>query len=325
MRLGAAVLTLSLLGVAAGPVRAEPTAAEIAAARELFDEGIALETKGQWAQALDRFRKVAGVKNTPQVRFHVALCLENTGKLVDALVEFQRAQVEAEKDANAAMVASHAAKHVAELKERIPRVIVAVPAGVSGAALDIDGVPVTSSLIGTAIPLDPGKHRITVTAPKHAAFEQEVQLVERTKPITVEAVLPPADDPAPVVTVAPSAPEQPTSAGFGPWPWILGGTGVAAVAGGAVFYLLRQRTIDDLSAVCAPDRTQCPEDQRDLADRGRTYTTLGNVLVGVGAVAVVSSAVLFVITPSDGAKTARTSVRLATGPGLFGIGFDGTF
>lgn len=324
MRLGAALLTLSLLGVVA-PVRADPTAAEIAAARELFDEGIALETKGRWAQALDRFRKVAAVKTTPQVRFHVALCLENTGKLVDALVEFQRAQVDAEKDPAAGMVASHAAKHVAELKERIPRVIVIVPSDIAGVTLTIDGASVTTSLIGTAIPLDPGKHSITVTAPQRAAFEQQIELVERGKPVTVQAVLPPADAPAKVVPVTPKEPEQPPHRGFGPWPWLVGGAGVAALAGGTVLYVLRQRTIDELSAACAPDRTQCPEDQRDVADRGRTYTTWGNVLFGVGAVGIVSSAVLFALAPSDAPGSARTSLHVATGPGLFGIGLGGTF
>ncbi|MEO7096259.1 MAG: hypothetical protein ABI175_23570, partial [Polyangiales bacterium] len=71
---------------------AEATTAELTAARELFDEGLKLEEKNQWQPALDRFRKVAAVKATPAVRFHMGLCLENLGKLVDALNEFERAQ-----------------------------------------------------------------------------------------------------------------------------------------------------------------------------------------------------------------------------------------
>jgi len=326
-----AIVALSLFGsIAPKRAEADPTAAEVAAARELFEEGLKLEDKGQWVEALERFRKVAAVKTTPQVRFHVALCLENTGKLVDALVEFQRAQTDAEKE-GATSVVSASAKHVADLKDRIPRVVVTAPT-VDGLTITIDGIAVTTSLVGSAIPLDPGKHTIVVSAPKHSSFTKDIELVERGKTLAVDAVLPATVDkpaaPAPPPPTPPSE-ERPTKAsdaGPGPWPWIIGGVGVAALAGGGLMYVLRQGTIDDLASVCGPDRAQCPEDKRDLAERGRAYTTWGNVMLGVGALGVATSAVLFVIAPSaDSSKAARTSVQVASTPGFLGLSFRSSF
>lgn len=319
MRFGAVVLTLSLLGLGAAAVHAEPSAAEIAAARELFDQGIAFETKGQWAQALDRFRKVAAVKTTPQVRFHIALCLENTGKLVDALVEFQRAQIDAEKDPAAAVVITNSSKHVAELKERIPRVVVTTDA--PSPTLSIDGNVVAGSLIGAPIPLDPGKHVIRVTASKRKTFTRELELVERAGTTNVVATLPPEDE----VVAPPSEKHDTEPSGFGPWPWIAGGVGLGALAGSTVFYVLRQRTIDQIGSAC-PDASHCPEDQRDTYDRGRTYTTVGNVLLGVSVTSLAASTVLFILSPSDPAKTtAVTGVRVTGGPGLVSLSLSGNF
>ncbi len=49
----------------------DPTAAEVAKAREEFRRGLALEAANDWAGALAAFKTVALVKSTPQVRYHI--------------------------------------------------------------------------------------------------------------------------------------------------------------------------------------------------------------------------------------------------------------
>ncbi len=332
LRRPAALLVAVAVAASSVPQRAlAQTAAEIAAARELFEEGLKLEDKGQWAEALERFRKVAAVKMTPAVRFHIALCLENTGKLVDALVEFQRAQSDAANDPTQANVAANAGKHVADLKERIPRLIVKLPDGVEGATLTIDGAPVASSLVGSAIPLDPGAHKVSVQAPKRTTFTKDVELVERGKVLTLEAVLPAApetggDEPPPPKD---PPPDPGTSSGVGPLPWIFGGLGVAALAGGGAMFLLRQGTIKDLEDMCGPTRTSCPESARSTFDKGRTYTTYGNILLGVGAVSLATAVVLFIVAPSPSAREPKAASKPAfsfsVAPGSVGVSFAGAF
>lgn len=328
-RSAAVVVALSLAASFVPRAYAEPTAGEIAAARELFEEGLKLEDKAQWAEALERFRKVASVKTTPAVRFHMALCLENMGKLVDALVEFQRAQTD---DAGASNVSANAGKHVADLKERIPRLILKVPAGIDGVGVTVDGVPVTPSLVGTAMPLDPGAHKIVVQAPKHTNFTKEVDLTERGKPVTVEVTLvagpevtgeepPPPKDEKPGVTMS--------SGGPGALPWIFGGLGVAALAGSGAMFLLRQGTIKDLEGMCGANGTSCPERARDTFDKGRTYNTYGNILLAVGAVSLATSVVLFIVAPSKPTETnaswKKPAVSVGALPGSFALTLSGSF
>lgn len=332
-----ALLVAVAMSTASIPIASAQTAAEIAAARELFEEGLKLEDKGQWSEALERFRKVAAVKMTPQVRFHIALCLENTGKLVDALVEFQRAQSDAAADPAASVVASNAGKHVTDLKERIPRVIVKVPSGIDGISVAIDGSPVSAGLVGTPIPLDPGAHKIVVQAPERTTFTKDVELVERGKAMTIEASLPPAsekhevEDPDKDDKPTPEAPT--TSGGAGPLPWIIGGLGVAALAGGGVMHLMARGTISDIRDKCGGNDMACPESARgeitDLADKGKTYTNYGNVLLGVGVLGVATAAVLFIIAPSKStenkAASRAPSFNVATGPTSFALTLSGSF
>jgi hypothetical protein len=334
VRITAFFLACALASAPVATAFADPSAAEIAAARELFEEGLKLEDKGDWSGALERFRKVAAVKTTPQVRFHIALCLENTGKLVDALVEFERAKSDASADSSAQIVATNAQKHVVDLKERIPRVVVKVPAGVEGVAVTIDGTSIASALIGTAIPVDPGKHQIVVTATGRSNFTKDFEVAERAKPTTIEVTFagvapPPKDDGTPPPKEEPATPE-PTDASHGPGalPWVFGGIGVAALAGGGVFYLMRQSTISDLEAACGPDKTQCPEDKRSTYDKGKTYTTVGNILLGVGVVGVATAVVILVASPSgssDKKASNKPSVALGGGPGDVGLGLVGQF
>jgi hypothetical protein len=327
-RFAAFAVAVSLASAYVPRAYADPTAAEIAAARELFEEGLKLEDKGQWSEALERFRKVSAVKSTPQVRFHIALCLENMGKLVDALVEFQGA---ASADAGATNVTANAGKHVTDLKERIPRVIIKVPAGVEGTSVTIDGNAVTPSLVGTAIPLDPGAHKLSVSAPKRTTFNKDFDLKERDKPITIDVALPEGSGDSGDDTPPPKDDKPAPSGGgggAGPLPWVFGGIGVAALAGGGVMFLLRQNTIKDLEDMCGPNHNSCPESARATFDKGKTYNTYGNILLGVGALSIATAVVLFVVAPSSepkGASLKKPVVSVGALPGSVAFTLSGSF
>ena len=333
--------SLSLPFVAGIPSAfAEPTTAELTAARELFDQGLKLEEKSQWSDALDRFRKVAAVKATPAVRFHVGLCLENLGKLVDALNEFERAQSEAAADSSAAgqTVAKNSQKHIDELRERIPRVTIQVPEGAKDVAITIDGSSVSAAVIGTAIPLDPGAHTVHVTATGKTPFDKQLDLVEKGAPTTVDVVLSEAPLPSDTTTTDTTTTTtttadttSPSKGGAGPWPWIIGGVGVVALGGAAFMYAKRSSTISELDDTCGTDRSRCPQSKSDVADSGKTYTTVGNVLLGVGGAAVITAVVLLIVAPKSSSGESKSaavkpgSIMLGGGPAPLGFGVQGAF
>lgn len=321
---------------------AEPSAAELTAAREMFDDGLKLEEKSRWAEALEKFRKVAAIKTTAAVRFHLALCLENTDHLVDALDEFERAQADAQSDPKGATVATNAAKHIDQLRERIPRVIVKVPEGATVTSLTVDGKEISTGILGSAMPIDPGKHTIVVKAQGKATFTKEVDLSEKSKPLTIEAKLVDEGTPTPpeeTVKSEPATPKDESASGSSSkgsaLPWIVGGVGVAALGGAAFMFVKRNGTISDLDSACGPDRNHCPSSAKDTADSGKTYTTVGNILAGVGIVAIGTAVVLLLTQggsssaesppPATAKKPSGPTWTLGASPAPLGIGVAAAF
>ncbi|MBI2391591.1 MAG: hypothetical protein HYV09_18530 [Deltaproteobacteria bacterium] len=310
MRAALASVTCTMAVVlVVGQVVGQAHADDLAKARKLFQTGLAKEAAGDWTGALSIFREVAEIKTNHIVRFHIALCLEKTGKLVGAIEQFALAKAQAEKEGgtDAELTVANAKKHLDSLRSRVPAVRVVRPAA-PGARLTIDGQIVSFDAV---VPLDPGAHRVAVEAPDHAPFERDVTLVEGvTTPVAVEPRLDPiAPDKAPAGPAPPSAADTTPDRTL---PWVLGGVGAASLIGAGVFYGLRASTLSELDASCSA-RVDCDPSKRDLADRGRTYTIVGNVLLGVGLASIGAALTIVVLTP------AKRPVALVAGPTHVGV------
>jgi hypothetical protein len=285
--------------VAAIVILATPAVAdELAAARKTFEQGIKQEEAGDWSGALASFAKVAAIKSNHIVRFHIALCLEKTGRLVDALNEFSRAKVQAEKEGgtDAELTLTNATKHIEAIRARIPSLRVTRPS-VTGASLTIDGA---ASLFDADLPLDPGEHSIEVRAPERKTFATKLMLIEG-KPAALEPTLEPLS--VSKAAPAPIAEDRPRDR---TWSYVLGGLGAASLVAGGVFYSFRASTLAQLDDTCDANREQCDPNKRSLDERGRNYTIAANVLLGVGVLAASTAIALVVFEPSR-----KTSVSVA--------------
>ncbi len=309
---------------------AEATESELAAARDLFRDGLALEETSHWSEARDRFERVGKVKMTAAVRFHLGLCSEKLGFLVAALNDFMRSESEAaaETGSDAALIGANAKRHIDDLRARIPMVVVVVPKGV-GAKLAIDGNPIPDALLETPIPLDPGDHVVRVTAPKSEPFEEKAHLAPRDPPRRIVVTLSPASS-----DIEPPAPKPSSSSSLGAAPWIAFGiSGVAALSAG-VMYGLRASAVSHLDDACGPDRAHCADDQHTLYEHGRTYTLAGNVLVGVAAAAGLTGIALVLFdgpksnvsgAGGSNAKQGQGTALVIGGAGPFSLGLAGAF
>lgn len=297
--------------------------AEIAAARQLFKEGKDLEAEDRWAEALERFEKVAAVKMTPQVRFHIALSQENLGRLVAAINGFELAADEARRAGKGAEdVAENAPKRAAALRARVAKLEVHVTGTILQSKVLLDGQAIPKALYGSAIPVDPGAHKIEVDTDGTITFRKDVTLEEgQNQPIAIEVHdVEKVDEPPP----PPPPPPPPADEGLGRLPaYAAAGVGVLALGGAGVFLGLRESTLSSIREHCPTDTT-CDSRYRDDIDTqkadGQTYTTTANVLLGVGAAGLVAGGVLwFVLAPEEPANgsASTTSVRIApTGPGF---------
>jgi len=290
---------------------AAPTESELAEARKLFEQGIHQEEAGDWAAALSTFRKVAAVRANHVVRFHLGLCLENTGQLVAARDEFRVARGLAEKEdsTDAKKIVASSTKHLTALDARIPKIRVRRPT--AGATLSIDGTLVGAPF-DTQVPVDPGKHRIDVQAAGYEPFHAEV--------ITKDGDLTPVEITPVLARIEKRPPDPPTPVVRSSAPWFVVGAGATVLVGAGVFFGLRSAALADVDATCSGARTGCDPALADTAARGKTYTLVGNVLLGVGAATVVTGVGWLLLRPS---AASPASVGLAAHLG--GVSLVGRF
>lgn len=305
-----------------------PSKKDLEAAKKAFFEGMDFEEKKEWAKALERFETVAKVRMTPQVRFHIALCKENLGMLIEALHDFELAESDAKAE-KVETVVKEAPEHAAAIKPKIPKLVFKVPSDVEGLSVTLDGNPIDPKG-GEETLVNPGTHKIEASAEKRHPFSQEITLavgdtktiVIKVPPLSEEAPPPPKDDEPP--------PTPPKSSGLPVPALVVGGIGVAALAGAGFFALKRSSIKSDLDENCKGDPPSCPPGNEDAISSGRTYTTLTNVFMIVGIVGVGAGVVLWVTAPKkEEPKAAPTAavklVPSAPGANVAGLSLSGAF
>jgi hypothetical protein len=88
---------------------------------------------------------------------------------------------------------------------------------------------------------------------------------------------------------------------------VLGGVGIAALAGGVAFHFVADSKYDEAASACRDDgnRYVCPEDlehdarHRELLDDAESAATLRNVLLVAGTGALLAGGVWWALSPRD--------------------------
>jgi hypothetical protein len=316
---GALVLGMALAAPTMSFAQATPE--ELAAARQLFNEGKELEKQKSYEGALEKFKKVAGVKMTPQVRFHIALCEENLGHLVEAINGFELAADEAKRAGSTATeVAENAPKRAEGLRERVPTLQLTIAGKVLTSKILLDSAPVAAATIGVATPIDPGDHAVEVQdATGKVTFHKDLKLEERAHEHLEVEVNDVEAAPVPTETVPIPPPPPPRSRAP---VFIAGGIGVASLITSGIFFGLRAGTISTASAGCKDpvNYTGCPDTPavRDAIASGQTDSTVAAVTLGVGLAGLGAAGILwFVTNPKKVADPPKAGVTLVpTGPGF---------
>ncbi len=251
--------TVGLAGMSLSSVAraAEPTPAEIAVARRLFREATQLENEKKWDQAEAKLREAVAIKDTPGLRYHLAYSQEQQGKLVEALVDYDRADEMMQHGAAAADVGKMLGPARDSLRKRVPKIKLLLPKDLAGAVLEVDGERVSSTVMHQPIPVNPGKHVVRVSAPNRQTFQQTLPMAEgetREVKVTLRALAAKSMD-APSGSGAPGTdgPGGDTgtvtadSSGWSTRTWVLIGEGAftAIALGTGVFYLIDKGNAQD--------------------------------------------------------------------------------
>lgn len=263
------------------------SAAQLNEARERFSEGRKLEEAGRFDEALVAFRQVARVKTTPQVRFHIALCLMHTNQPVAAIEEFHTAISEA--GTTAPNVVAEAKQHIATLEKQVGVVTIEVSgADMSELVVTFDGRVETPEKQIFAIP---GRH--------------VVELIQRGQTVEKRAVSVGAGEHARVAlnptAATPDEPADEPTNGRRIGSYVTFGVAGLGVIGVGTFALLRADRLAKLEADC-PTFTGCARSLEPVVREGKTYSAAVNVMGGVGIAAAIVGTILYVSSPSKQTK-----------------------
>ncbi|WP_437475928.1 hypothetical protein WME75_25045 [Sorangium sp. So ce1014] len=335
--LGRAPLGL-LLALAASapavPAWAEPTIAERARADALRREALALLANDRPDAACPKLEESERLRPSTETKLELAGCHERAGRLASAWALYTEIDV-AEAAGGDAKRGAEARERAAAIAQKLPRLAILVSDEVKalpGLAVTLDGV--AERELWAARPVEPGKHRVSASAPGRQAFSREVEARQPGELIEVHvrALQPHAAAPAPLAADLERRGPMP----YGQRPdsihrnlmWVTGGLTLAGIALGSTFGGLAISTWDKVEDKA---RTTCREPGRyldcaqpvpDLARRAMSYATVSDFSFIAAGAALAGTAVLWLTLPADGP---RASARVQIAPGILGGAVVGVF
>lgn len=316
-----------------------------AAAEALFAQGKQLSAQNKWAEACPKFEESQRLDPGMGTLFQLANCHQRISKTATAWAEFLQVAAEA-KTAGQTAREKVARERAAELESKLSRLTIIVDASVTpGLSVARDGTQIGRGQWSTALPVDPGTHRVEATAPGKSPWSNVVHVGEALSLVVRVPALTdaPVASAAPVVSATPgAAPMTTTTAAVGnelaTTPLsdppvddardgsgqrlaggITLGAGVVGLGVGTVFGLLSKGARDDSESHCR-EGDRCDTTGVSLRDQARSHGTISTVAFGVGAAAVVTGAVLWFTAPS---ASKRVAVGIA--PTLHGATLRGSF
>lgn len=303
----AACLAGSVLG--ASPRAQAQSADELKAARELFQEAYKDEQEKRFEAALDKFQRVARVRESAAVRYRIASVLESMNRLRAARDAFRAlAASKPSLAANEQEIATSAADRANALDKRIPSLTLTLdgkpPADLK---VSIDGAEVPTAALAGPQPLEPGEHVITASGTGVTPFESRVKLSEGG---AVALTVPVGGRAGPVEPPPGGGPSAPSRGGDKTLAIVALGAGGVLLVTSAVLLAVREGDISDLDEACPGGA--CPSSRRteleSTRDQASTFGPLG-ITAGILGLGAAGLGVYLLARRDGGAPPAATGAR----------------
>jgi hypothetical protein len=311
-----------------GEARAQ-SAQDKAAAQVLFDEGRGLMQEKQYALACPKFFESNHLDAGLGTVLWLADCYEKNGQSASAWGEFREAADIASRDHDPReKIARDRADRLAPTLSKMTIVVGHVSTGMT---VKRDVEEVGRSQWGLAVPVDPGPHKMTVTAPhkkpwlKTVFVPAGVNIDVALPTLTEMAELPPSEEPDPSSTGGTPGVRsgEPPAAGGGGTQRAFGGVfigvGVAGLAAGGVLAILARVTLDDGSSACK----LCGSEQSQDFVQGHNET-IGSIASFVGGGTLALTGLIVILTAPSGPPKNVSLLPWAV-PRGGGVGLGGTF
>jgi hypothetical protein len=311
-------LTLAAALAGSGAAQAQDQTTNRALAESLFRHGKRLMQEGRTNEACPKFAESQRLEPALGTLLNLAACHEGQQKTASAWAEFSAAAVLAARSGERERE-HFARERLAALEKQLSRVVIEVPRREPGLELRFDDGPLGEGAWGIAMPVDPGEHRIHVTAAGFPPWSRAVVVapgpsLQRIEVPALEKAA--AHRPALTLSAPVVAPASPAVAAREPQPspvggasarrvtgFVVGGAGIAALAAGGYLglrALADQKIVDRECEGQLCSATGFAADQR--AHRAAFWS---NVTFGVGLGGLAASAYLLLVHSSPAVAAAR--------------------
>ncbi|NUO50045.1 MAG: hypothetical protein HOV80_14410 [Polyangiaceae bacterium] len=286
---------------------ADPPAAEgagAAVAERLFREGRSLIESGQTEAACKKFAESQRLDPQLGTLLNLAECEAQIGRTATAWARF-RELAEKARRAEQADRQAYAEKQVAALEAKLTYAVLRLPPGSEDIRIDVDGQPLGAASYSTALPLDPGRHRLDISRGVEK-FIVEFDLEARPGQQSIDVAL----DDAHRVGGNPPAPPPPKEDGGVDGRVVAGWVLIAAAAVGAgvgtYFGVSAMSLKDDADARC--DGRFCDALGLEAFEDARTNAHGATVSFAIGGAAAIAGTSLLVWAAIDGPPAASVSL-----------------
>jgi len=258
-------------------------------------------------------------KSLDGIVLNLATCYQRQGKWASAWGRFKDSLVRAEKSGNEARIAA-AKQGIADTEPRISRVMLKVAATVPGMELRRDDKVVDPNELGIAVPIDPGEHSISASAPGYKTWTTKFTIAVTAESRTIE--VPPLEAEPKTAGKDVGTGDATATTPSSPIPgYVALGAGVLLVGAGVGAHFVARSAYDDYKAGCAAQTTPTCEDDAGKS-KVQTWQTISFVAGGVGLVAAGIGVEQIVTSKGKGeSRPAAGSITASPTVGANGVGF----
>jgi hypothetical protein len=321
----AIVPIFALAAALALPALAQPSPEDLALAKVLFEEGRKLMAEGKIDDACAKLARSHALDPALGTLLNLAVCHEKQGKTASAWAELRTAADLAAKGKETKRLA-FATDRAKQLEARLARLTVRAPGAPAGLSVRLDGREIGAVSLGTALPLDPGEHRLELSAPGKRAFAVTVTLeagpsskIVDVPPLADEAApsTPPPAPTAPPPATAPPPPAPPPAEGGRSVPRFAaglatGGVGLVGLVVGSIYGVRTLQKKGEIGSSC-DDEGGCNAKGYALQEDAHRSATISTVAFAVGLGAVAAGVALVVTSGSPGKPRASAWIAPAVG------------
>ncbi|HTN85001.1 MAG TPA: hypothetical protein VL242_14985 [Sorangium sp.] len=315
-------------------------AQDLAAAEELFNHGLAEMQAGRLETGCPAIGESQRLDPRAGTLFTLAECEAKWGRIATAVARYEEylrlfARMSPEQQSRQVGRERLATAQKSALAPQVPFLtLVLPPSAPPGTRVTRDGVELANPALGMALPIDPGEHVIVVQPPGAPPTEVRVpigrgerKVIELKVEIPAQAA-PAAPSPKPAPSPAVTQARSDAPSGWRVGSYVAGGLGIAGVVVGSAAGAVALAKKGDIEDNCAG--IDCNSKGKEAADKGQTMGNVSTVAFSVGAAALATGAVLFLLSPSPpsssagGAGGPRTGLRLG-GPHGTSVCLEGTW